>query len=101
MRFTKRQLHIFWLIFKHRPIGTSNIATLVQENLSIATLNRDIAILKNYNALTLTGKGPSTKYKVPLEALMNMELPVDDYYLSKSDYRAIFLFPATSLPRGK
>jgi fido (protein-threonine AMPylation protein) len=89
MQYTKRQLEIFWLIFKHQPIGVSEILTLLKSSISVPSLNRDLAFLKINTLITVIGKGPSTKYKVLLDALLNIELPIDEYYLTEPDDRII------------
>ncbi len=89
MKFTKRQLDIFWLIFKHQPVGISEIIAFLPVSLSIPSLNRDLAVLKKNEVLTISGKGPSTKYGVPLTSLLTIELPVDEYYQTEADDRII------------
>lgn len=89
MNYSKRQLSIFWLIFKHQPLGVGQIASLLQSNISVPSINRDLAALKSNGFLTVTGKGPSTKYVVPLTSLLNMELPIDEYYATEPDDRTI------------
>ena len=89
MSYSKRQLDIFWLIFKHQPVAVSEIARLLQSKISIPSINRDLALLKKHELLMVTGKGPTTKYTVPLTALINIELPVDEYYLIEPDDRLI------------
>jgi Fic family protein len=89
MKYTKRQLDIFWLIFKHQPVGVSELASLLQNNFSVPTLNRDLAFLKENDFLIVGGKGPVTKYSVSLQSLLNIELPVDEYYQTEPDDRII------------
>jgi prophage maintenance system killer protein len=89
MNYTKRQLSIFWLIFKHQPVAVSELSQYMQESISIPSLNRDLAVLKANGVIKITGKGPSTKYIVPLEHLINITLPVDEYYLTEPDDRVI------------
>jgi prophage maintenance system killer protein len=89
MGYTKRQLSIFWLIFKHQPVAVSDLSGLLQNSVSIPSLNRDLALLKAEGVIEVIGKGPSTKYLVPLEHLINISLPVDEYYLTEPDERII------------
>lgn len=89
MQYTKRQLDVFWLVFKHQPLGVSQIAALLQSKVSTPSLNRDLAVLKQNKLLTVTGKGPITKYSVPLIALLNIDLPINEYYLIEPDDRVI------------
>lgn len=89
MAYTKRQLDIFWIIFKHQPIGVSNIAILLQSTVSVPSINRDLALLKKNNLIIVTGKGPNTKYTVPVISLLNIDLPIEDYYLKEQDERVI------------
>lgn len=89
MKYTKRQLEIFWLIFKHQPVGVSELASLLKSNFSVPTVNRDLALLKQQNLLTVAGKGPVTKYSVSLQSVVNIELPVDEYYQTEPDDRII------------
>jgi Fic family protein len=90
MNYTKRQLDIFWLIFKHQPVGISDISKLLASKISTASLNRDLVILKNSELVLSIGKGPNTQYQIPLSSLLQIDLPINDYYKLKIDERIIF-----------
>ena len=89
MKYTQRQLNIFWLIFKNQPIGVKEIIAVLKTNISVPSLNRDLAVLKNSNLLQVIGNGPSTKYFVLLQSLFQIELPIDEYFKTEADDRTI------------
>ena len=89
MSYTSRQLHIFWLIFKNQPVGIAELIVLLKNNISVSSLNRDLSVLKNDTLLLVTGKGPNTKYIVPLESLLRIDLPTDEYFKTEPDDRII------------
>jgi Fic family protein len=86
---SKRQLKIFWLIFSNQPIGISGILPLLDEKISIPTLNRELATLKNGGLIKAAGKGPGLKYIINPEALIIVPLPVDEYFETETDRRPI------------
>jgi Fic family protein len=86
---SKRQLKIFWLIFSNRPIGISGILPLLDEKISIPTLNRELATLKNSGLINTAGKGPGLKYNINPEALITVPLPVDEYFETETDRRSV------------
>jgi hypothetical protein len=87
---TKRQLEIFWIIFKNQPLGIGNILPLIETKISIPTLNRELATLKEEALIQSVGIGPSTKYNILPKGLIITELPVDEYYNIDSDNRVIY-----------
>jgi Fic family protein len=88
--YTKRQLYIFWQIFKNQPIGISGIMPLLDEKISTPTLNRELAILKNSDLIEAKGKGPSLKYYINRSTLTIVSIPIDDYFKIETDQRQIF-----------
>jgi Fic family protein len=88
--YTKRQLHIFWQIFKHQSIGISSIMPLLEAKVSIATLNRELAILKNNNLIEAIGNGPSLKYSINQKSLAIVTLSIDEYFEIETDQRQVF-----------
>jgi Fic family protein len=88
--YTKRQLNIFWKIFQHQPVGISGILNELPEKISLPTLNRELAILKNSDVITPVGRGPSMKYIVNNQGLMLMPLSLDTYFERETDDRQIF-----------
>ncbi len=87
---TQRQLHIFWQVFTHQPISISGIMPLLEDKISVPTLNRELAVLKSDQLIKVTGKGPSLKYTVNQTALAVVPLPVDEYFEKEPDSRQIF-----------
>ena len=81
--YTKRQLYNFWQIFKLQPIGISNLIPLMEEKISVPTLNRELANLKANGLIDAYGKGPSLKYQVHIKNLMVIPLPLDDYFKTR------------------
>jgi hypothetical protein len=88
--YTKRQLHIFWQIFKHQSIGISSIMPLLEAKISIATLNRELAIMKNNNLIEAIGNGPSLRYSIIQKSLTVVPLSVDEYFEKETDQRQVF-----------
>ncbi len=88
--YTKRQLHIFWLIFKHQLIGISGIMTLLENNISTPTLNRELAVLKANALIETLGKGPGLKYQINRNSLTIVPLSVDEYFETETDQRQVF-----------
>jgi Fic family protein len=90
MKLTERQLEIFWIIFKTQPINIGSILTLLNEKVSIPTLNRELTTLKGNELIHSQGVGPSTKYNVILKGLITANVSVDQYYETELDARSIF-----------
>lgn len=88
--YTKRQLYIFWQIFKNQPIGISSIMPLLEDKISTPTLNRELAILKKDSIIESDGKGPSLKYYINRRALTVFPLPIDEFFETEADQRQIF-----------
>lgn len=88
--FTKRQLDIFWKIFKHQPVSISGVLPLLEDKISIPTLNRELALLKKSGLIESAGKGPGLKYNINLHGLSTVPLPVDEYFERETDKRQIF-----------
>lgn len=88
--YTQRQLSIFWHIFKNQPIGTSGILPLLEEKISIPTLNRELAAIKSGGLIIATGKGPALKYSISKNGLITTPFPVDVYFEKEPDQRQIF-----------
>lgn len=85
-----RQLQIFWVIFKQQPIGIANILALLNEKISIPTLNRALASLKLNEYIRTTGNGPNIKYSIAYKGLLINEIPMESYYETEPDERTIF-----------
>ena len=88
--YTPRQLHIIWKIFQLQPIGISGVKDVLAEKISVPTLNRELAFIKNSGLIEAVGNGPGLKYIVNKRALMFTALPVDEYFKKDADDRQIF-----------
>jgi hypothetical protein len=88
--YTPRQLHIIWKIFQLQPIGISGVKDVLAEKISVPTLNRELAVIKNSGLIEAVGNGPGLKYIVNKRALMFTALPVDEYFKKDADDRQIF-----------
>ena len=88
--YTPRQLNIIWKIFQLQPVGISGIKDVLIEKISVPTLNRELAFIKNSGLIEAVGNGPGLKYIVNKRALMFTALPVDEYFKKDADDRQIF-----------
>ena len=88
--YTKRQLEVFWLIFKQQPVSISAILPMMADKISIPTLNRELAILKKNGLINGTGKGPALKYQIVPKGLITTSIPVASYFENEPDQRIIF-----------
>jgi len=86
---TKRQLEIFGLIMQNQPINISEIIKKLKDNISIPTLNRDLAILKKEKVILVEGSDPSIKYKVNVDGLISAKIDKDVFFQIESDDRKI------------
>lgn len=85
----ERQIELIWLIYENQPIGISEISKLLNSSVSIPTLNRDLAILKQERLISSSGKGPSVKYSINLNSLIHLPIKVDNYFKKETDERTI------------
>ncbi len=63
---------------------------MLEEKISVPTLNRDLAALKSSQLIEAHGKGPGIKYSANKKALTTIPLPVDEYFETETDQRQIF-----------
>lgn len=87
---TKRQIEIFWIIFRQQPISIAAILPLLSAKISVPTLNRELALLKNNGMILAQGNGPSTKYSIVIKGLISNNFSINDYFAIESDDRTIF-----------
>lgn len=87
---TERQLEIFWIIFKNQPLGIGDLLPLMNEKISVPTLNRALVYLKENEFINTVGSGPSTKYTINPIGLIVNELPIEQYYKTDPDERIIY-----------
>lgn len=85
----KRHQDLFWVIWQNEPIGISSLVNKLHQKVSIPTLNRDLAHLKQSKLIISEGIGPGTKYRVSTNALITTGLDVDTYFKSETDSRKI------------
>lgn len=64
MQFTPRQQDIVNIVTKQADVSISKIKDHLHENVSIPTLNRELATLVAQNTLTKTGKGRGISYEI-------------------------------------
>lgn len=86
---TKRQQEIFLMVWQNEPTAISTIAEKMQVAVSIPTLNRDLAQLKNENYLVTEGSGPGTKYRINQSKLITFEVNSETYFKDETDDRKI------------
>jgi Fic family protein len=86
---TDRQRAIFWIIWESEPVGISAIATKLPRQVSIPTLNRDLAKLKETGFIQAHGRGPGTKYTIVKKALMSIQVDLQQYFKADPDNRKI------------
>ena len=75
-----RQQKILSIIQKQQPISISEIGNALSENISTPTLNRALSSLKQNGYLTVTGKGPSLKYSITINAMNFAVIDADEYF---------------------
>ena len=75
-----RQQKILSIIQKQQPISISEIGNALSENISTPTLNRALSSLKQNGYLTVTGKGPSLKYSITINAMNFVVIDADEYF---------------------
>jgi Fic family protein len=86
---TKRELEIVGIILQNSSIGISDIQKLLATTISIPTLNRELANLKNKGYIITEGKGPSLKYTINLRNLSTVKLDQEVYFKTEIDERRI------------
>ncbi len=64
MKLTPRQREIIDIVVNRKTASISDVKTHLQEEISIPTLNRDLAALVASNCLVKTGKGRATSYQI-------------------------------------
>ena len=64
MDLTNRQLNIVNIVITNNKVSSSKIRTLLQESISIPTLNSELGKLVNYRVLCQTGKGRTKAYVI-------------------------------------
>ena len=86
---TKREQELIGIIMNNSPISISEIQTKISEQISIPTLNRELAKLKSRNILLTEGKGPSLKYLINLHQLTTIPIDLDLFFKTETDQRKI------------
>ncbi len=86
---SKREQEILGLILQNSPISISRIKELLAAEISIPTLNRELAKLKNKGYISSVGKGPSLKYIIDVERLITVPIHLDSFFKSEPDERII------------
>ncbi len=80
MQPTSRQQEIINIITVQKQAPISKIKKLLQNDVSIPTLNRDIALLVAGNYLLKTGKGRATVYVISPFYKLFIPLKISDYF---------------------
>ena len=87
MNLTARQQNILNIITGGDNISISEIREKLGGNISIPTLNRDLAVLTSLNCVVKIGKGRSTSYKVSEHYKIFSPYNVEDYCAKDPDIR--------------
>ena len=74
---------------QNQPINISEIIKKLKDNISIPTLNKDLAILKKEKVILVEGSDPSIKYKVNVDGLISAKIDKDVFFQIESDDRKI------------
>lgn len=86
---TNREQEIFWIIWEHGPIATASISDKLGAKVSVPTLNRDLAKLKNGNFIIPEGKGPALRYRANPKGMLLAEIDPNQYFTKEADARRI------------
>lgn len=87
MKVTTRQQDILDIVTEQQPVSISNIKVQLQEEVSIPTLNRDIATLISKNYLIKTGRARATSYSVSPFYKLFAPLDTSNYFDIDPDSR--------------
>ena len=87
MKFTQRQNNIIDIVDDQTDISISKIQGSLAEEVSIPTLNRDLAALVAGNCLIKAGKGRSTSYKVSPLYKVFAQYDTSEYFDQDPDTR--------------
>ncbi len=86
---TKRAQEIIGIIIQNSPIGITEIRNLISDNISVPTLNRELAKLKNNGLILPEGYGPNLKYSINLSSLITFPIEPDSFFSLDPDQRKI------------
>jgi hypothetical protein len=86
---TKRQQEILGVILENEPVGISGIMEKISGQISVPTLNRELAKLKKSDFILPEGKGPGTRYKVNLNGLIKANIDATAFFKTDMDSRRI------------
>ena len=86
---TKRQSEIFGIILSNEGIGISAIMKKIAGQISISTLNRELAKLKKDNFIVSAGKGPGVRYKANLSSLIMAKIDPAIFFKTEINHRAV------------
>lgn len=87
MSLTSRQQSIIDIVAALRQVSISTIKEHLQEDVSVPTLNRDIASLVADNYLLKAGKGRATSYSLSPYYSVFAPLDIENYYKKEPDAR--------------
>ncbi len=87
MQLTSRQQDIINIVTSQEGASISGIKEHLSEDVSIPTLNRDIAALVSSNCLTKIGKGRAIFYKISSFYKVFTPLDTSTYFDQEPDYR--------------
>ncbi|MEM6812631.1 MAG: Fic family protein [Pseudomonadota bacterium] len=99
MQLTTRQQNIITIVENQLKVSISQIKSELQEEISMPTLNREMASLVSKNYLLKIGQGRSTAYQIaPTYRLLN-PIVLSDYFEEDPDTRkAITIFNPNLFP---
>ena len=86
---TKRQSEILGIILANEAIGISAVMKKIAGQISISTLNRELAKLKKDNFIVSAGKGPGVRYKANLSSLIMAKIDPAIFFKTEMDHRAV------------
>lgn len=88
-QLTNRQKQILSIVDKYENLSISDILEKLNNDISVATLNRDIAYLVATKYLEKTGKGRAIKYNITALYRLNAPIEQQDYFNQDPDERDI------------
>lgn len=87
MQLTPRQQEIIEIVTAHKTVSISIIKKHLNEDISIPTLNRELAALVAKNCLIKTGQGRATSYKIAPAYKVFAVVDATDYFGLEPDVR--------------
>lgn len=90
LKLKDRQKRIVNIVSETKELSISEIADILNEDISTATLNRDLAKLVKADVLVKSGKARAIRYNISKAYKLFNEINLDSYFEKESDQRNSF-----------